>query len=175
MAAAATDKGAQIMSPVMPVADLGQQVVLMDPTGASIGAWQPGTFPGFTAVDEDNAPCWYAPTRATTTRRSSSTRRSSAGRPTPSASPTSSATRWPRTPTAVPSPAGIVDATSWLGDDAPFWYTYWRVADVEAALATVTRLGGTIVSEPEDSTYGRLATVTEPTGAAFKLLQPPAK
>ena len=36
----------------MPVADLGTQAVLIDPTGAHLGAWQAGTFPGFTVLNE---------------------------------------------------------------------------------------------------------------------------
>ena len=43
----------------MPVADLGDQAVLIDPTGAHLGAWQPGTFPGFTVLDEHGAPSWF--------------------------------------------------------------------------------------------------------------------
>jgi predicted enzyme related to lactoylglutathione lyase len=39
----AETEGAQIQVPSMPVADLGIQAVLSDPTGATIGAWQPGT------------------------------------------------------------------------------------------------------------------------------------
>ena len=45
---AAEAKGAQVTSPPMAVADLGTQAVLIDPTGAQLGAWQPGAFPGFT-------------------------------------------------------------------------------------------------------------------------------
>jgi len=43
---AAEAEGAQIVVPAMPVADLGQQSVLVDPTGARLGMWQAGTFPG---------------------------------------------------------------------------------------------------------------------------------
>src|SRR3954467_6630594 len=44
---AAEGTGAQVVAPVMPIADLGSQAVLVDPTGATVGAWQPDTFPGF--------------------------------------------------------------------------------------------------------------------------------
>ena len=55
----AKTEGAQIISPAMPVADLGTQAVLIDPTGAEVGAWQAGTFPGFTVLDEPGAPSWF--------------------------------------------------------------------------------------------------------------------
>ena len=56
---AAEAEGAQVVAPAMPVADLGAQAVLVDPTGADLGAWQPGTFPGFTVLDEHGAPSWF--------------------------------------------------------------------------------------------------------------------
>ena len=43
----------------MPVADLGIQAVMTDPTGADLGAWQAGTFPGFTVLAEHGAPSWF--------------------------------------------------------------------------------------------------------------------
>ena len=51
--------GAQIIAPAMPVADLGIQTVLVDPTGAHLGAWEAGTFPGFTVLGEHGAPSWF--------------------------------------------------------------------------------------------------------------------
>jgi hypothetical protein len=33
--------------------------VLIDPTGAPLGAWEPGTFPGFTVLGEHGSPSWF--------------------------------------------------------------------------------------------------------------------
>ncbi len=55
----ATKAGATIIAPASPVADLDIQFVLLDPNGADLGAWQPGTFPGFTVLDEPGAPSWF--------------------------------------------------------------------------------------------------------------------
>ncbi|MHB1536328.1 MAG: VOC family protein, partial [Acidimicrobiales bacterium] len=57
--AAAEAEGAQVVAPAMDVADLGTQAVIIDPTGAHLGAWQPGTFPGFTVLGEPGAPSWF--------------------------------------------------------------------------------------------------------------------
>ena len=57
--AAATTAGGRLLTGPLPVADLGRQAVLADPTGARVGAWQPGTFPGFTVLDEPGAPSWF--------------------------------------------------------------------------------------------------------------------
>ena len=46
------------------------------------------------------------------------------------------------------------------------------MADAEATLAAVEKLGGSIVMPAEDTPYGRLAEAADPTGARFKLQQP---
>ncbi len=59
VAAALEASGAEMVAPPMTVADLGQNMVFVDPTGAHLGAWQPDTFAGFAAVDEHGAPGWF--------------------------------------------------------------------------------------------------------------------
>ena len=48
---------------------------------------------------------------------------------------------------------------------------YFRVADCDATVKTATKLGGKVVAPPEDTPYGRVATITDPNGAVFKLVQ----
>lgn len=55
----AEQAGAKVIVPPSPVADLGTQCVFIDPTGAELGAWQAGTFPGFTVTSENGAPSWF--------------------------------------------------------------------------------------------------------------------
>jgi predicted enzyme related to lactoylglutathione lyase len=63
-----------------------------------------------------------------------------------------------------------MDAASFLPEGVPaHWSVYWEVDDPAATIATMTRLGGSVVAAPEDTPYGRLATVTDPAGAQFKL------
>jgi uncharacterized protein len=56
---AAEAEGAQIVVSAMPVADLGIQAVLTDPTGAGVGIWQPASFHGFSVLDESGSPSWF--------------------------------------------------------------------------------------------------------------------
>jgi predicted enzyme related to lactoylglutathione lyase len=51
---------------------------------------------------------------------------------------------------------------------------YFGTADTDATLARIDELGGSTVVPAEDTPYGRLATAADPTGAIFKLVQPPA-
>ena len=66
--------------------------------------------------------------------------------------------------------AGIMDASGFLPDGVPaHWSVYWEVDDVDGAVDKVRALGGAVVADAVDTPYGRLATVTDPAGAEFKL------
>jgi hypothetical protein len=69
------------------------------------------------------------------------------------------------------SMAGIMDASGLLPAGVPaHWAVYFGVADTDAALEQVGRLGGSVVAAPEDTPYGRLAAVADPKGAEFRLI-----
>ncbi|MGW2212441.1 VOC family protein [Streptomyces sp. NPDC001781] len=61
-----------------------------------------------------------------------------------------------------------------LRDRGAHWLTYFRVADVDRALARVPALGGLVREAVRDTAAGRSATVTDPQGAVFAVLQAPA-
>ncbi|AIS00978.1 VOC family protein [Streptomyces glaucescens] len=58
-------------------------------------------------------------------------------------------------------------------DRGPHWLTYFEVADTDDALRRLTGLGGHVLAPAEDGDRGRVATVTDPEGARFRLLQRP--
>jgi predicted enzyme related to lactoylglutathione lyase len=170
---AAKAAGAQIVFPPMAVADLGIQSGLVDPTGARLGAWQPGTFPGFTVLNEHGAPSWFELHTRDYTAAVSFYR---------------SVFHWDtvtvgdsdefryaamRDPRGEGELAGIMDAKAFLPEGEPaHWSVYWEVDDVDTAVSKVRALGGSVVREAEDTPYGRLATATDPAGAQFKLRTP---
>jgi len=172
----AAAQGAEIVAPPMPVADLGVQLVLVDPTGAQVGAWQPGTFPGFAVLDEHGAPSWFElHTRDYATALGFYR----------------TVFRWEtdtvgdtdefrystmRNPSGEGELAGIMDAAGFLPEGVPsHWSVYWEVDDAAAAVDKAVSLGGSVVMDVEDTPYGRLATVTDPAGAMFKLRTPPGR
>ena len=166
-------EGAQIISPPMPVADLGIQAVLVDPTGAHLGAWQPGSFPGFTVVNEHGAPSWFElHTRdyaaAVAFYRTVFRWNTNVGGDSDEFRYTTM-----RDPRGEGELAGIMDATAWLPEGVPaHWSIYWEVDDADAAMAKVKALGGSVVMDALDTPYGRLATAADPAGAQFKLRTP---
>ncbi|MGH9090415.1 MAG: VOC family protein [Acidimicrobiales bacterium] len=167
--------GAMVAAPPVPIADLGVQAVMVDPTGARVGAWQAGTFPGFTVLGEHGAPSWSElhtrdyPAALDFYR---------------------TVFRWQtqvvgdddhfrysvmRDPSGDGELAGIMDAAGFLPpDQGAQWSVYWEVDDVAASVARVRELGGGVVMEPEDTPYGTLASVADPAGAAFKLRTGPS-
>ncbi len=104
-AAALEASGAEVVAPPMAVADLGQNMVFVDPTGAQLGAWQPETFPGFATVDEHGAPVGSNCSPVTSPAPSSSTVPSSTGRQRSKGTRTSSGTR--HCATRIPTTSGL--------------------------------------------------------------------
>jgi uncharacterized protein len=171
---AAEVEGAQIVAPVMAVADLGRQAVLIDPTGAVLGAWQPGSFPGFSVLSEHGAPGWFE----LLTRdyaKAVAFYRSVFGWDTSTVSDTDEF-RYTvmRDPSGDGELAGIMDAGGSLpAGEASSWSVYFEVDDTDAIVAAATALGGSVRTAPQDTPYGRLAALADPAGAPFKLRTPP--
>jgi hypothetical protein len=68
-----------------------------------------------------------------------------------------------------------MDASAFLPEGVPdHWSIYWDVDEVDATVAQARHLGGSLIDGPTDTPYGRMATVTDPAGAQFKLRTPPA-
>ncbi len=51
--------------------------------------------------------------------------------------------------------------------------TYFEVADTDEALRRVAELGGHTLAAPHDSPHGRVATVADPEGAMFSVIEGP--
>jgi predicted enzyme related to lactoylglutathione lyase len=140
-----------------------------DAGGAAIGAWKPGLHRGFGVVDEPATPGWFElHTRdfaksldfyrdvfrwdVHVVSDAPEFRYATLGED-----------EWAR--------AGVMDATTFLPDGVPaHWSVYFRVASADAAITRAVDLGATTVVPAEDTPYGRLATLTDPTGAPFKFV-----
>jgi uncharacterized protein len=167
--------GATALTPPMPVADLGQNLVLTDPNGARLGAWQPGTFPGFAALGEPGAPSWFELFtrdydaalgfyRAAFSWRTEVEGDTDEFRYSTLRHPDDDGRQL----------AGVMDASAFLPEGVPdHWSIYFDVEDVDVSVARTRELGGALVDGPVDTPYGRMATVTDLTGAQFKLRTPP--
>ena len=65
--------------------------------------------------------------------------------------------------------AGIMDVTLVGLPVEPHWAVYLGAGDVDARVERAVALGATVGMAPEDTPYGRLAVLRDPTGAEFRL------
>lgn len=164
--------GMHIAVEAMPVADLGTMAMVSDPGGAMVGIWQPGTHHGIGTLGEPGTPGWfelhtkdYEPTVDFYRDVFGWDAHTAADEP---------GFRYTTYGSGENQRAGIMDASGFLPDEVPsHWAVYFTVADADATIAHAVELGGSVVMAAEDTPYGRLATLADPTGALFKLLQPP--
>lgn len=173
---ASVQAGAEVLSDAMAVADLGQQAVLVDPAGAQIGFWQPGTMAGFTVIDEPGAPSWFE-VHTRSYDQAVGFYRDVLGLVAESMGDTDEFRYTTLNgPSECGQVAGIMDATAWLPDGAAnTWTIYWCTDNTDASVAQVEALGGTVIQPAEDTPYGRIATVADPAGAVFRLRTPPTE
>lgn len=162
--------GGEVVAPVAEVGELGAQAVLTDPGGARVGAWQAREFPGFRVTGEHGAPSWFQ-LEAREYDRAVEFYRTVFGSPM-RALGDAGATRF----TTIFDPgddselAGIIDASSTPGwDGKARWWVYWHVDDIDIALSSAQLLGGSVESDPVESSLGIVATVADPCGAEMRL------
>jgi len=169
---AATANGAQVVVEAMEVTDLGHMAVVSDVGGAGIGIWQPGLHRGFGVLAEPGAPTWFE----LHTRDYDASVRFYQEVFDWDVHVVSDVPefRYATLGEGEGQLAGVMDASAFLPDGVPsHWSIYFGVTDADAALAQVGELGGSVVMAAEDTPYGRLAAAADPTGAQFKLIQPP--
>ena len=167
-AAAAAAHDGRVVSGPHDVGDLGRMAIFVDPTGCVVGAWQAGRHTGFEAYDEPGSVGWCDELS-----------------PDPQAARTFYAGVWGLTYQVweagpdyalftVPggeSPAGGIGSMQPGGDDdRPGWTVCFTVADVDQAVDVVAGAGGTVVVQPYNFEFGRLAVARGPHGERFWLI-----
>jgi predicted enzyme related to lactoylglutathione lyase len=167
----ATAHGGQVVVPAMPIADLGSMAFLVDPTGAGIGLWQPGSFPGFVDLAEPGAPSWFE-LLTSDYATAIAFYRDVLGWQLHTVSDTPDMRYQAMTdPGSGDWLAGLMDASG-ITDCPSHWSLYLGVEDAAASAARVTELGGSVDRAPEDTPYGRIAEITDPNGASLKIVAP---
>ncbi len=170
---AARNAGGIVHLEPMDVPEQGKMAMLGDPSGASIGLWEFGGHTGFQSHEEPGAAAWHE-LHSKNYPAAVGFYRDVFGLQTSVMSDTPEF-RYTNLVQDGRELAGIMDASAWLPEDAPSnWQVYFQTDDVDAAIAKALTLGATIINEAEDSPYGRVAGLTDCTGAMFKLVQPPA-
>ncbi|MDQ1658937.1 MAG: uncharacterized protein QOD41_4020 [Cryptosporangiaceae bacterium] len=159
------DHGGQIRTDPMDVLGAGRMCVAEDPSGAVFGVWEAGRLVGAEKVNEPGTLCWNEVSS-------------------------------PVNDDFYPAVFGVkteqigdgvnFDYTVFLVDgrqvaghlrtgedsDAPAqWMNYFAVDDCDKAAEKVAELGGSVDQGPFDSPYGRIAVLSDPSGASFSIMQ----
>ncbi|WP_193926259.1 VOC family protein [Arthrobacter dokdonensis] len=173
VAAATAAGGVTYMAP-MDVPEQGKMAMLGDPGGASVGVWEFGGHTGFQAHAVDGAASWH---ELWTKDYPGALKfyQDVFGWKTAVMSDTAEF-KYSTVGEGQDAVAGVLDATNDLPGHLPStWQVYFQVADADASVATALSLGATVIQAAEDTPFGRLAGLTDPTGAMFKIIQPPAR
>jgi predicted enzyme related to lactoylglutathione lyase len=168
--AAVEANGGQVLFPTMEVGGLGTMAVVHDAGSATVGMWQPGLHRGFGVVGEPGTPAWFELFTRDYARTVDFYRK--VFRWDAHTAGDSDEFRYTTLGEGDQQAAGIMDAAAWLPEGVPaHWSVYFAVADADATVAKAVELGGALVMGPEDTPYGRIATLTDATGAQFKIVQ----
>jgi predicted enzyme related to lactoylglutathione lyase len=64
-----------------------------------------------------------------------------------------------------------MDASAYLPAEVPSnWQVYFNVEDTDASIEKAVSMGATVLDGPQDSPFGRVAMLADPTGATFKII-----
>ncbi|MGK5627830.1 VOC family protein [Streptomyces sp. URMC 123] len=160
--------GGEVLMEPMRVGDFGTMVLARDPGGVTFGVWQAGSHEGFGTTGEPGAYCWAE----IYTRDPGA-----ADRFFPAVFPYRGRRMVEE---SMDFKVFDIDDDIVLGRMAmtkefppevpPYINVYFAVADCDAAVAKATELGGTVECGPMDTPFGRFATLTDPQGAAFSVI-----
>ena len=169
-ARAALQAGGRALVTPMDVTDQGRMAYFADPTGALFGVWQGRAHRGAEVSGEPGAMAWhevysrdvgaalafYGAVFDLESRRLDA--------------PDIEYWTLHRGSQVV---CGAMQMSSHFQPEAPsHWNTYFAVSGVDASVARLISLGGSVVAPAFDTPFGRLAFVADPFGAAFCLIHP---
>ncbi|WP_326582010.1 VOC family protein [Streptomyces sp. NBC_00481] len=152
-----TAAGGQVIIPPTPVGTLGTAALATDAEGAVFGLWQAGRHTGFGRRHEPGTFAWaelYArDTKAANSFYAHLFHDALFG------------------PDAAPDFGRATLTDVFPAEMPPHFLVHFGTEDCEAALGTVSRLGGRVQVPPFGTSYGNVAVVTDNQGASFALLQ----
>lgn len=169
-AAAVTANGGSVLSPPADVGPLGRMCIGVDPAGAVFGVWQAGEHLGAEAVNRPGGLTWED-LRSADPAAAQAFYTGVFGH------------RWEPMEMAGPdygtfhrgddeAPLGGAGGMMGAPEGTPsHWLVYFGVADADAAVSAARAGGGTVPADPFDTPYGRMATVIDPAGATFWIVE----
>jgi len=167
-AAAITAAGGTVIVEPGDVGPHGRMAVAMDPTGAAFSVWQATGFPGAAWVNAPGGITWED-LRSTDPKTTWDFYGQVFGVTTQTVD---MAPGDYRTFHVAGQEAPVGGMGGFMGPPGPsHWLVYFGVADAAAATAAAEQGGGSIVAAPFDTPFGTMATIADPAGAVFQIVE----
>jgi len=151
--------------------DRGTTLLLDDPTGARVGGWQAGSHPGLEVMWEPGSPVWFELVTHDFAAASAFYTAVFAWRLEVLSD--SDEFRFSTFGSGRDAVTGIEDGARYLAGAPSSWVVYFGVDDADATVARALELGGSLSVGVEDTPFGRLAQLRDPSGAPFRVMQEP--
>jgi len=156
----------------MDVMTAGRMAFVTDPTGATIGIWQPRDHKGAQLANETGTFGWSECQTRDVEKANAFYAAVFGWRPTAFEG------GGPGQYTVFENDGRGIGGCMTMPDMVPkeipaYWLTYFIVDDADAAVSTATAQGGGVLAPAMDvPTVGRIAVLTDPSGAAFAIIKP---
>lgn len=162
-----TELGGKIIMPAMDVMDSGRMLLLQDPTGATLGLWQPKQHKGAGLVNTPGAMTWN---ELTTTDMQAA--RDFYGGLFDWTFEKMPNMEYYLIRNGKRANGGIMPTPEAAQGMPPVWTVYFSVADIDQAVEKAKAAGGTVMGGIMDAgETGRFAIITDPTGMAAAFIQ----
>lgn len=148
----------------------GRMLYASDPTGATVGFWQPERHTGAQLVAEPGAMVWHQLVTRDPMRADEFYRALFPYDVQPLDGQVSEEAVYAIGGSNVVSRVRLTD--EWPRDMPPHWMTFFAVSDTDRTAERARELGGSVVYGPVDTPHGRMASMVDPFGAGFSVIVP---
>ncbi|GAA4420910.1 VOC family protein [Actinokineospora soli] len=157
------EAGGQVVVEPMQVGEFGTMAIAVDPAGGMFGIWESGSNTGVDLANEPGSLVWN--------EHMSGASDAAKDFYTKVFGYTYGAVEGAGEDYSTIDVAGAEQPVGGIGaGEGQGWVTYFQVEDADTAIAKVKELGGSVVEEPFDTPYGRMAGVADDQGTTFKIM-----
>lgn len=166
--AKAVAAGATQLFPSADVLGAGRFAVLLDSTRQLISLWQAGGIDGYEFTGATGSPVWFELMSHDVEKAKRFYTEVLDADLVPMGGSAESA-RYFTNGSQDKATWGLCDATGVMDAEDGGWRVYFAVDSCDPAVERIRELGGRLVAGPDDSPFGRIATVADPAGATFQI------
>lgn len=152
---------------------MGEMIVVKDSQDALVGAWNPGEHEVVLYSEETGAPVWHE--LHAKDYDSALEFYENVFEWEPETMSDTPEFRYSTLGSGADAVAGIFDAKNDLGGLPTHWKVYFAVDSADATAALITQLGGTLLSQPADTPFGRMAHALDYAGVPFSIIENPSR